>query len=799
MAILWQDLRYGARMLAKNPGFTLVAVITLALGIGANSAIFSVVNAVLLMPLPLSEPERLVKIWENKPDMIQGTASIPNLEDWRERNDVFTGITAYQFGSFSLPGAEYPERIFGVTASTNFFDVVGVAPQTGRVFREGEDEPGSRRVVVISARLWERNFGADPNIVGREILLNGENHSVIGVMPAHFRFPSRLVEVWVPLVPTPEQIANRADHDFLALARLKPGVTFDQAQEQMRAIARRIELQYPDIQARRSVLLIPLHEETVRSVRPALRALMVAVGFVLLIACVNVANLSLARAAGRRREIAIRMALGAGRFRLLRQLLTESVILSAIGGALGLLLAKWGVTALLSLFADSLPRANEIGLGGRVVGFTLLLSLLTGIVFGLAPALQSAGADIQTALKGGGAAGEVPQRRWFRSALVVLEIAASLVLLVGAGLLIRSFVRLQQTEVGVRPEHVLTMGVALPPAKYATPQATITFYEQLLERVAALPGVQRAGVINHLPLQRTGDNDGFNLEGHDPYPPGQAPIAEKRVVGADYFQALGIPLVTGRFFNAQDQADSTRVVIVNQTLARRYLADQNPIGKRIRWLDGDWLTIVGVVGDVKQSGLTQPTWPEIHHPFTQSPRGGMSLVVRGAADLTSLVASVRGAAQAVDPALPVFNVKTMETVIADSVSGSRLNALLLGLFAALAMALSALGIYSVMSYTVEQNTREIGVRMALGARGADVPQLVVGQGLALTAMGLVVGLTTAFALTRLMENLIFGVSATDPATLIATPLILTLVALLACYVPARRATKVDPLVALKYE
>ena len=381
----------------------------------------------------------------------------------------------------------------------------------------------------------------------------------------------------------------------------------------------------------------------------------------------------------------------------------------------------------------------------------------------------------------------------------MLEIAASLVLLAGAGLLIRSFVRLQQTEVGVRPEHVLTMGVALPPAKYATPHATITFYEQLLERVAALPGVRRAGVINHLPLQRTGDNDGFNLEGHDPYPPGQAPIAEKRVVSADYFQALGIPLVTGRFFSAQDQADSTRVVIVNQTLARRYLADQNPIGKRIRWLDGDWLTIVGVVGDVKQSGFTQPTWPEIHHPFTQSPRGGMSLVVRGAADLTSLVASVRGAAQAVDPALPVFNVKTMETVIADSVSGSRLNALLLGLFAALAMALSALGIYSVMSYTVEQNTREIGVRMALGARGADVLKLVVGQGLALTAMGLVVGLTTAFELTRLMENLIFGVSATDPATLIATPLILTLVALLACYVPARRATKVDPLVALKYE
>jgi predicted permease len=418
----------------------------------------------------------------------------------REPNDVFTGVAAYQFGSFSLPGREYPERIVGSTVSANFFDVVGVAPQAGRVFREGEDRSGAHRVAVISDRLWQRNFGADPEIVGKEVMLDGENHTVIGVMPAHFRFPSRLVEVWVPLVPTPDEIADRADHKFLALGRLKPGVTFDQAQEQMRAIARRIEMQYPDVQARRSVLLISLHEETVRFVRPALRALMGAVGFVLLIACVNVANLLLARAAGRRREIAIRMALGAGRFRLLRQLLTESLILSALGGALGLLLAKWGVTALLSVFADSLPRAGEIGLDGRVVGFTLLISLLTGIVFGLPPALQSAGAELQAALKESGSAGAGPQRYWLRGALVVLEVAASTVLLAGAGLLIRSFTRLQQAEAGLRPEHVLTMGVALPPAKYATPQATVTFYEQLLERVAALPRVESAGVISLLPL-----------------------------------------------------------------------------------------------------------------------------------------------------------------------------------------------------------------------------------------------------------------------------------------------------------
>jgi putative ABC transport system permease protein len=799
MRILWQDLRYGARMLMKQPGFTLVAVFTLALGIGANSAIFSVVNAVLLRPLPLKEPERLVKIWENKPDMVQGTTSIPNLEDWREQNDVFTGVAAYQFGSFSLPGREYPERVLGSTVSANFFELVGVAPQAGRVFREGEDRSGSHRVAVISARLWQRNFGADAKIVGKEVMLDGENHTVIGVMPAHFRFPSRLVEVWVPLVPTPDEIADRADHKFLALGRLKPGVTFDQAQEQMRAIARRIEMQYPDVQARRGVLLIPLHEETVRFVRPALRALMGAVGFVLLIACVNVANLLLARAAGRRREVAIRMALGAGRFRLLRQLLTESLILSALGGALGLLLAKWGVTALLRVFADSLPRAGEIGLDGRVVGFTLLISLLTGIVFGLPPALQSASAELQTALKESGAAGAGPQRYWLRGALVVLEVAASLVLLAGAGLLIRSFARLQQADVGFRPEHVLTMGVALPPAKYTTPQATVTFYEQLLERVAALPGVESAGVISFLPLQQTGFNDGFNIEGRDPYPPGQAPIAESRAVSPDYFRALGVPLIEGRFFNAQDQADSTRVAIVNQTLARQFLPDQNPIGKRIRWLNDNWMTIVGVVGDVKQSGLTQPSRPEIHHPFTQYPRGGMSLVVRGASDPMSLIASARRAAQEIDPSLPVFNVKTMETVIADSVSGNRMNALLLGLFAALALTLATLGVYGVMSYTVEQNTREIGVRLALGAEPRDVMKLIIGQGLSLTATGLVVGLTAAFALTRLMETLLFGVSATDPLTLIAAPMLLAFVALLACYVPARRATKVDPMVALRCE
>ena len=746
MTTLWQDLRYGTRMLAKHPGFTLTAALTL--GIGANSAIFSVVNAVLLRPLPLEEPERLVKLWENKPDLIQGTTSAPNLKDWREQNDVFTEIAAYQFGSFNLQGQDRPERVLGATVSANFFRVSGVAPQLGRAFLEGEDQPGSSRVVLLSHQLWRRSFGADPGLVGKSILLGEESYTVIGVMPAGFRFPSRLTEVWVPLVFTPQQLASRGNHDLQALGRLKPGVTFEQAREQMNAIARRLAAAYPEAQARRGILLIPLQEETVRGVRQSLLVLMAAVGFVLLIACTNVANLLLARAAARRREIAIRTALGAGRFRLVRQLLTESLILAVTGGALGLLLAKWGTEALVKLAANFLPRANEVGLDGRVVGFTLLLSLLTGVVFGLSPALQIAKTDVQAALKEGGNAGEGPQRTGLRSLLVVIEVAASLVLLIGASLLLKSFVRLQQTETGMRAEHVLTMGIALPQAKYATQPATVAFYQQLLERVSALPGVEQAGVINLLPLQQTGTNGGFHLGGRPEPPLGQAPVAELRSTSPDYFRALGIPLVAGRFFNAQDQEHTARVVIINQTLARQYLADQDPIGQRIGAVGEDWMTIVGVVGDVKQSGLTQRTRPEIFYSFTQSPKSGMSLGVRAASDPAALMSAVRGAVRALDAALPVYNVKTMETVIADSVSGSRVNVLLLGVFAALALGLAVVGLYGVMSYTVTQSTREIGIRLALGAQAGDVLRLVVGQGMVLTAIGVVIGVVAAWVLTR---------------------------------------------------
>ncbi len=803
MRTFLQDLRYGLRALTKKPGFTIVAVFTLALGIGANSAIFSVVNGVLLRPLPLEDPDRLIKIWETFLPGGQGTVSVPNLKDWREQNTVFNGIAAYTFSSLNLRGLDSPERLPGATVSTNFFDVVGVRPRLGRAFQTGEDEAGRNRVALLSHRLWQRNFGGDAGVVGKEISLNGENYTVIGVMPQEFRFPSRLTELWVPLVIPTDQVNNRDNHWMFTLARLKPDVGFEQAREQMINIARRLEQQYPDSQAGRSVFLIPLQEEMVRNIRPALMAMLFAVGFVLLIACANVANLLLARATSRRREIAIRTALGAGRLRLVRQLLTESLLLAAVGGALGLALAKWGVEGLLVLAANFLPRANEVGLDWRVAGFTAALSLLTGVFFGLIPALQSSNVDLQSALKEGAGAGGGMQTNWLRSALVVVEVAATLVLLIGAGLLIKSFIRLYETELGFKAEKVLTMSLALPQAKYPDSQSAAVFYEKLLERVSALPGANSASVINYLPLQQTGFNGGLTIEGQGPYEPGRQPQAEFRTISPEYFRTMSVPLISGRFFTTQDQSNSAPVVIVNQALVTRYLQGQDPIGKRIRVIGNDWRTVVGVVGDVRESGVTRtamagvfvPVTQAVYAPLTQT----MSLALRTEGEPGAMIAAARNAVKEIDPAQPVFNVKMMEAVVADSISDRRLNMLLLGIFAAVALTLAVVGIYSVMSYTVSQHTREIGIRMALGARPIDVLRLVIGQGMSLIFIGLVVGAVGAFGLTRLMETLLYGVKATDPLTFALVAGLLVIVALLACYVPARRATRVDPLVALRNE
>lgn len=800
MMTLWQDLRYGVRMLAKNPAFTFVAMLTLALGIGANSAIFSVVDAVLLRPLKFKDPEQLVRMWETLPQGGTGTVSPPNLKDWREQNDVLAGIAAFSTPNFNLQSQDSPERIPGAAVTPEFFDVMGAPPRLGRGFHTGEDQLGNHRVVVLSHELWRRSFGADPQIVGRSIPVNGESFTVVGVMPPGFRYPSRLTELWTPLALTSAQTANRGSHFLNVIARLKPGVTLEQAQQQMSLIARRIEQQYPDNQTGRGILLGLLQEVTVRNVRPALLTLLCAVGFVLLIACVNVANLLLARATARRREIGIRLALGAGRWRLARQFLTESLLLAALGGALGLLLAKWGVNVLVAMATQILPRASEVGLDARVIGFTMLLSLLTGVVFGLAPALQSSKVDVQTTLKEGGNAGESRQSNWLRSLLVVAEVAAAFVLLIGAGLMVKSFLNLQRVEAGLRPENVLTMGVTLPDSKYPTPQSRVPFFQRLLERVSALPGVESAGVVNLLPMQNWGWNSDFQIEGRPPFPPGKAPLVENRTVTPDYFRAMGIPLVAGRFLTDQDNDKSERVTLINQTFAQRYFPNEDPIGKRINAGVGGWMTIVGVVGDVKQSGLANSVRIEHYAPHAQVQISNtMSVVVRTLSDPTALAAAIRRETQAIDPAQPVFNIKTMETVIAESVSDRRLNMVLLGVFSGLALLLAVIGIYSVMSYTVTQSTRELGIRMALGAQARDVLKLVVGQGVTLAAVGLVIGLVAAFALTRLMATLLFGVGATDPLTFASVSALLIVVALLACAIPARRATKVDPMVTLRHE
>jgi putative ABC transport system permease protein len=802
MESVWQDLRYGIRVLLKKPGFTIVAVLTLALGIGANSAIFSVVNSVLLRPLPVKDPDQLVRIYETFLPSGYGTVSVPNLKDWREQNDLFTQLAAYTYDNFSLMGKDNPERISGAPVSANFFEVLGVPPLIGRTFLEGEDQQGNNRVVVLSYQLWQRNFGGDAGILGRNVPIGGENFTVIGVMPASFRFPFRSTELWVPLVFSPSQVSNRGSHAFFVLGRMKPGVTLDKAKEQMISIARGIEQQFPDQQTGRSVMLVLLQEEIVSNIRPALMVLLGAVGFVLLIACTNVGNLLLARAAGRRKEIAIRTALGAGRWRIIRQLLTESLLLSIAGGVLGLLIAIWGVQLLVALAQNYLPRAHEVGLDWRVVLFTLSVSLLAGIGFGLVPALQVSKIEVQGVLKEG-TGGNSPGQNWLRGLLVVAEIGSAMVLLIGAGLMIKSFLHLQQLEPGLNPENVLTLRFSLPEAKYNSTQTVANFHQQILERVSALPGVESAGAINLLPIQDTGFNGGVSLEGQDPFPPGQEPLAEFRSTSPDYFKTFKIPLIAGRFFSSQDQENTEPVTIINQALAKKLLPNEDPIGKRIKSGVSKLATIVGVVGDVKQSGLLRQPMPEIYYPFTQAQTltltRNMSLVVRSSSDPDSLVSAIRSEVRAIDPAQPIFNVKKMEEVISGSISYHRLNMILLGGFAAIAMLLAMLGIYSVMSYTVIQNTREIGIRMALGAQRMDVLRLILGHGFILAIIGIGIGLAGAFGLMRLMESLLFGVTATDPLTFILVSLLLLVVSLLACYIPARRAMRVDPMVALRYE
>jgi putative ABC transport system permease protein len=806
----WQDFRYGARTLAKNPVFTAVALLTLALGIGANSAIFSVVNTVLLRPLPYKDPGRLVMLWEDntKQGFPRNSLSPANFIDYREQNHVFEGMAALTNRSFNLTGAGEPERIDGLRVSANLLPILGAQAQLGRVFSPEEDQFGAGHVVILSNRLWQRRFGSDPAIVGKSITLNGEGHTVVGVMSPDFQFhgaiPGADDELWVPISFGPRESASRGRHYLNVIARLKPGVTFEQAQAEMSNIARQLQQQYPDPNAGIGSVVVPLHEQLVGDIRPALLVILGAVGFVLLIACANVANLLLARAAARQKEIATRVALGASQVRLVRQFLTESLLLSLTGGLVGLMLSLWGVSVLKSFIPENISQVKAITIDVKVLGFTLLVSLLTGIVFGLAPALQASKVNLNETLKEGGrdsAAGSRGNR--VRALLVVAEVAVSLVLLIGAGLLINSFLRLRQVDPGFRAENLLTMRVALPQSKYPDHARRAAFYTEMLRKVEAIPGVRSAAVTSPLPLIYNGDSMGVTLEGRA-VPLGQEPDVVTRVVSPQYFRSMGIRLLRGRELGDQDRADTSPVVVISETMARRYWPGEDPLGKRLAPGSADshddWITIVGVVNDVRQFELDAEPKPQMYLSYEQSESFMLrDLVVKTDVEPNSLAGVVRSTIWGIDKDQPVSNVATMEEVLSQSVERQRFSMLLLSVFAALALILAAVGIYGVMSYSVAQRTHEIGIRMALGAQTRDVLRLVVGQGLKLVLAGVAVGLLAAFALTRVMTSLLFNVSATDPVTYAAISLTLVGVALVACLVPSWRATKVDPLIALRSE
>jgi putative ABC transport system permease protein len=811
IADLCQDLRFGARMLAKQPGFTLIATLTLALGIGVNTAIFSVVDAVLLRPLPFREAERLMMLGTVDSRKGDGLSSVsyPNFVDLRAQSGSFERLAVFRDRSFTLTGSGEPARLKGVVASADLFALLGVSPSLGRSFRPEEDNAGAS-VVILSHGLWRRRFNSDPQVIGRNITLDDRSLTVVGVAPAGFQFPiaAEPADLWTTIAHdatgNDPMTAQRGLAYLSVIGRLKPGVSGAQAQAEMDGIARSLERQYPDDNAHHGARLAPALEQIVGDVRRPLLILFGAVGCVLLIACANVANLLLARATARRREIALRAALGASRGRVIRQLLTESVLLALAGSVCGWLLAWSCMESLLSLSPENIPRLQDIRLDGRVFGFTLLVSLLTGAVFGLAPALQAAKTELTETLKEGGRSGEGARGARLRGALIIAEVAVALVLMAGAGLLLNSFWRLLQVNPGFDPRQTLTFRLSLPASKYSGSQA-VAFFERLQARLQNLPGVRGASVTFALPFGKGNIDTALDIEGR-PVAPGDRPHVECQSVLPDYFRTLGIRLIKGRDFNARDDLNARRVAIINEALARRFFPNEDPIGKRIRpgitTEPGDAPTreIIGVVSDVRYLSLTADVPPEIYMPYPQfTISNWMRIALRTDADPRSLISAARVEVQALDKELPVFEVKTLDQYVSGAVAHPRFNAILLLLFAGVALLLTAVGIYGVISYSVTQRTREIGIRMALGAPSQDMLRLVVKQGMTLTLIGVGAGLGGALALTRLLKTLLFGVSAADPLTFSIIVLSLIIVAFVACWLPARRATKVDPLVALRQE
>ncbi len=801
---MFQDLRFGLRMLLKNPGFSLIAVFTLALGIGANTAIFSLVNGILLRPLPFKDPEQLIFLSERSQQVPVMAVSFPNFIDWHAQSRVFEQMAAFLDQTFTLTGGEEVERLLGRMVTADYFALLGVQPSLGRSFTPEEDKPGGARGVILSDRFWRRRFGADPNVLGRTLTLNNDLYTVIGVMPKEFVIPTQHTELWTSLGLVSNRLMFRGFHyGTLVYARRKPGVTLVQAQAEMDTIAKRLQEQYPETNKGKDIPVTDLTAWFVRETRATLWLLLGAVGFVLLIACANVASLLLARAAGRQREIAIRMALGAGRGRVLRQLLTESVLLALGASVAGLLLGFWGMQGLKASLPENTPRLDEVQMDAQVLAFSVGCALLTGLLFGLAPALQATRAELNKTLKQG-APGALGGRSRLRGALVVAEVALSLMLLIGAGLMMKSFVRVQQADVGFDAAGLLSFQLSLPEPAYAEPQKRSAFLQQLTERLKTLPGVEAAAVTTLLPLGSGPSTTTFAVKDQPPTTPAQHPVTDLVFVSPDYFRALRMPLLRGRYLTEQDLADTTPVAVVDETVAQTYWPSQDPIGKRIEL---NWpnfreprFTIVGVVRHVKNYGVDQPSRFETYVPYLQDPRSpAFTLVLRTNVEPASLTAAVRASVRELDRSLPIYEVRTLEEYVARRLAERRLSVILLGLFAAGAVVLAAVGLYGLLSYAVSQRTHEIGLRMALGAQRVDVLKLVVRQGLVLTLAGVGVGLSGAFALTRVMTKLLFEVSATDPVIFAGIPLLLVVVALLACWLPARRATKVDPLVALRQE
>ena len=798
-----RDVRFGLRSLRRSPGFTLVAVLCLGLGLGANAAIFSVLNAVLLRPLPYPEPERVVRVWETMARVGMGSVSVPNFRDWAEQATGFEQLAAWQWGSANLQGTGEPERIRSIQATSNLFSLLGVRPLLGRTFVPGQDEPGKAKVVVIAESLWRTRFGADPALVGRTIRFDGAPYEVIGVMPAAFEFPpgGSRNDAWLVYEPSPDLAKSRGAHFLAVVGRVKRGMSVEAATTQLEAVAARLEKAYPVEQGERGVKVSPLQDAVVGDVRPALLILFGAVALVLLIACANVANLLLARAAVRQREVAIRLALGAGRARLVRQFLVESLVLSSGGAILGLLLAWWGLSALAPLAEGALPLAGGVSLDLRVFAFLLAVAMLSGLLFGIVPAFQASRGDVRDSLTESGKSTSSGRQQRFRSALVVVEIALSLILLVGAGLLLRGFLRLSGTPPGFDGHNVLTAHMAMPAERL--PTATARTYRPLLDGVRRVPGVRSAAIISMLPIQEAWTNGSYTVVGRPAPPLAQQPLAEERVASPGFFETLGIPILRGRDFQERDGESGSRVIVVNDTLARQAFPGADALGQRLAFGNATEYAIVGVVGSVRQAGLDHPPLAEAYFPYGQVDAAGYlgdaSLVVRTDVPPGTLAGAIRGAVHSVDPGLPLYKVMTMEQVIEESLAGRRLNLWLLGIFAGIALVLSAAGLYGVISYLVAQRTREIGVRIALGAQNRDVIGLVLRQGAGLTAAGIALGLLGALALTRVMESLLYGVSARDPLTYGALAAVFATVALIATWVPAQRASRVDPITAIRNE